>query len=135
MGVLVLEAQGLREREQWRSLHNDHHHHPRLEALRAAIESVGIEFTGDGVLWGYRRWRRKKRSDHIEAPRLSGQLGWGGGPGDNSEPAAANRARIDGRSAPEPDLLSPASSAPPGGRNRSAGRAMKGNQRPLKLAR
>jgi transcriptional regulator with XRE-family HTH domain len=83
----------------------DHHAPSQIEALRAAIESVGIEFTGDGVRWALPPVPPDERSYPIEASRLSGRLR--GGPMDNPEHATANRARIDGKSAPEPDPLSP----------------------------
>jgi transcriptional regulator with XRE-family HTH domain len=76
----------------------------QIEALRAAIESVGLEFTGDGVRWALAPLAPEENSYPIEASRLSGRLGGNGYP----EHAAANRARVDGRSAPEPDPLSPA---------------------------
>jgi transcriptional regulator with XRE-family HTH domain len=82
----------------------DQHTRSQIEALRAAIEAVGIEFTGDGVRWAL-PLAPAEGSYPIEASRLSGRLG-NGGTVDNPE-HAANRARIDGRSAPEPDPLSP----------------------------
>jgi transcriptional regulator with XRE-family HTH domain len=84
----------------------DQHTPSQIEAIRAAIESVGLEFTGDGVRWAL-PLAPDERSYPIEASRLSGRLGGNGGAMDNPEHAAANRARIDGRSAPEPDPLSP----------------------------
>jgi transcriptional regulator with XRE-family HTH domain len=84
----------------------DQHTPSQIEAIRAAIESVGIEFTGDGVRWAL-PLAPDERSYPIEASRLSGRLGGNGGAMDNPEHAAANRARIDGRSALELDPLSP----------------------------
>jgi transcriptional regulator with XRE-family HTH domain len=78
----------------------DQHTRSQIEALRAAIESVGLEFTDDGVRWALPPLAPEERSYPIEALRLGGN----GYP----EHAAANRARVDGRSAPEPDPLSPA---------------------------
>jgi DNA-binding XRE family transcriptional regulator len=69
----------------------------QVEAIRAAIKSAGIEFTGEGVRWAL---PPLESSYHLEPPRLVG------GPVDNPERAAANRARVDGRNTPEPDPVS-----------------------------
>jgi transcriptional regulator with XRE-family HTH domain len=73
----------------------------QVEAIRAAIKSTGIEFTGEGVRRALPPLEPEKRDYHIASPRsLRGR------PVDNPERAAANRARVDGRDTPEPDHLS-----------------------------
>jgi transcriptional regulator with XRE-family HTH domain len=81
----------------------------QIEAIRAAIESVGIKFSGDGARWALPQLAPEESSDHVDAPRLPGRLGGKGSPADNPQSAAANRARTagSGKRAPEPDPLSP----------------------------
>jgi transcriptional regulator with XRE-family HTH domain len=74
----------------------------QVEAIRAAIKSAGMEFTGEGVRWALPPLEPVESNCHFELPRLVG------GPVDNPERAAANRARVDGRNTPElePDPVS-----------------------------
>ena len=58
----------------------DQHTRSQIEALRAAIESVGIEFTGDGVRWALPPVPPDERSYPLEASRLSGRLRGGPSP-------------------------------------------------------
>ena len=86
----------------------------QVEAIRAAIKSAGIEFTGEGVRWAL---PPLESSYYLEPPRLVG------GSVDNSERAAANRARVDGRNTPSPTPYRRTSSAQPAVGNSRAGRA------------
>jgi transcriptional regulator with XRE-family HTH domain len=43
----------------------------QIAEIRAAIEPVGIEFTGEGVRWALPPLAPEESSNHIEAPRLS----------------------------------------------------------------
>jgi transcriptional regulator with XRE-family HTH domain len=42
----------------------------QLESVRAAIESAGIEFTGEGARWALPPLASEERGYHILAPRL-----------------------------------------------------------------
>ena len=79
----------------------------QIEALRAAIEAVGLEFTGNGVRWALPPVPPDERSYPSRRRGYPDGCAGKAAPMDNPEHAAANRARIDGRSAPEPDPLSP----------------------------
>jgi DNA-binding XRE family transcriptional regulator len=80
-----------------------------VEAIRAAIEAAGLEFSCEGVRWSLPPLAPEESSYSIEAPRFQagpGRLGGEGGPAvDNTQRAAANRARVE--CTPEPDPLSP----------------------------
>ena len=81
----------------------------QVKAIVATIKSAGIEVTGEGVRWALPPLAPES-SYHIRGPRLVAwpeSLGGDGGAVDNPERAAANRARLARKGAPEPDPLSP----------------------------
>jgi DNA-binding XRE family transcriptional regulator len=58
----------------------DQHNRSQVEAIRAALEAAGIEFTGEGVRWALPPLAPEESSYQFEAPRLEawpGRLGGG----------------------------------------------------------
>jgi transcriptional regulator with XRE-family HTH domain len=101
-----VSVEALRDFEAGRGQQN----RSQIEAIRTAIESAGLEFTGEGVRRSLPPLAAEESSDHVEAaPRLAawpGRLGGEGAPAvDNPQRAASNRGRVDRMAKPDP--LSP----------------------------